>query len=420
MARGHRRRGSVYLLVLGLGLILTVIGVTVVAVGRVSARSMNESRDWAEAQTLAFSAVERGLAQMNAATDWRKTFDGKTTQGNCGRGSVSWRVVDEGDGSLTDGANDPCTVYATGTVGRAVCALQVHMAMVAGPLPSLKTALTAKGGVTITSGDTLTLVGGGLASNGTVTVTKNAKIAGDVQAKILSLNSRATLTGTRNVPGPTMTMPDSGVFAFYKNLATPVGPTSSWWWWQAYMTNVNLNPTSNPQGAANVDGVYYIDSGGVDLYLDHCNFQGTLVVDCAPGTLYLGAGTKIDNYRADYPALIVNGDTVMNFATEGQPRPWGPQRRGGGFCHNRHYWSWFSFLWYWSDPGEVLGLVHVIGDLTMQQSSGVDGCVIVEGAVSCQGNNEIDADPDLYLFPPVGYCNGPPKPGPDAWNRVAQ
>ena len=74
------------MLVLGLAMVLTVIGVGAVAVGRAGTRTMNDSADWFEAKSLAFSAVEHALAKITSDTTWRTDFNGQTVTKPLGRG----------------------------------------------------------------------------------------------------------------------------------------------------------------------------------------------------------------------------------------------------------------------------------------------------------------------------------------------
>jgi type II secretory pathway component PulK len=83
-----RRRGSAYVMVLVLGIILAVIGAASVAVSRGTMRTMTDSKDWGEAQSLAFSGVEHALLKLNLDSNWRTTFSGQTCQKSLGRPST--------------------------------------------------------------------------------------------------------------------------------------------------------------------------------------------------------------------------------------------------------------------------------------------------------------------------------------------
>ena len=69
-----RRRGTAYLLILGVSVVLSVIGAAAVTLARVKARGVTQDSDWSEAQALAFSAAEHALARIGATPDWRTQF----------------------------------------------------------------------------------------------------------------------------------------------------------------------------------------------------------------------------------------------------------------------------------------------------------------------------------------------------------
>lgn len=121
------RRGAVYALVLIVALLLTVMALAGVSISRVTARSTGDGRDWSEAQRLAFSGIEHAVVMINADANWRMTFSGTTCQKSLGRGTFSWRVVDEIDGNLANDATDDYVVLAAGTVGHATYTLHVYM-----------------------------------------------------------------------------------------------------------------------------------------------------------------------------------------------------------------------------------------------------------------------------------------------------
>ena len=403
------RQGSTYLLVLGVASVLTVIGLGALAVSRVNNRAASQSQDWIEAQLLAFSAVEQAMATINNTSNWRTAYNGQTVQKSLGRGSFTWRLADDEDGSLTDQTTDPFTVYAVGTVGRATYSTRTHVSVVVTPLPGLKTALCAGGNVTCIGAAT-TMGSGCLSANQTLTCI--GWVAGDVQADRVRQVLFGGVTGTVTQGIDPLPMPDSGVFAMYQNLATPVTVSGT------SLNNVTFSSTSNPLGSTNPDGVYYINTKGRNLTLTNCNVTGTLVVNCAPGTLTLGSGVNIANYRADYPALVVNGDAAMTFST--RPRPWGNNLRGGPLNANRRYWGWYNFWNRYFDTGQVVGLVHVKGDMAMLGTAGVEGCVICEGDVLSFGICRFDNDSSAWQNPPKGYGTGTITLKPDSWGRVVQ
>ena len=124
---GARRRGSTYVSVLGVAMVVTAIGLGSVAVSRVQTRSTTQANQWAEARLLAFSASEHAMTQINNTDSWRANLNGVTTTRSLGSGNFTWTVIDPVDGDLADSNSDPATLIATGTVGDAVYSLTVKL-----------------------------------------------------------------------------------------------------------------------------------------------------------------------------------------------------------------------------------------------------------------------------------------------------
>jgi len=126
--RGHttgRRRGSIYAVVLALAVLVSLIGLSAVAVGRINLRSAANSTDATAAELLAVSAVEHGVAVLNAQAHWRgnsQYFNEQTTSPIAlGAGQIRWKLKDEIDGDirLSAGGIQPVRLYGIGEVGDA-------------------------------------------------------------------------------------------------------------------------------------------------------------------------------------------------------------------------------------------------------------------------------------------------------------
>jgi len=114
-------------MVLSLATVMTVVGLSAVTVSRVNTRANTQANQWTDAQFTAFSAGEHALAAINADENWRTTYDGVTVERTINGKTFSWQVVDEGDGDLTDDANDPATIKVSGAAGQAAYALRVDL-----------------------------------------------------------------------------------------------------------------------------------------------------------------------------------------------------------------------------------------------------------------------------------------------------
>lgn len=122
-----RRRGSAYIMVMGVSTVLAVIGLSAVAVSRVQTRQITQAGNWNDAQILAFSGIEHALAKMNADGNWRNTYNGTSTQQTLGGGSITWSVSDAQDGNLIDDPTDQATLSVSATAGGATYSLKVAL-----------------------------------------------------------------------------------------------------------------------------------------------------------------------------------------------------------------------------------------------------------------------------------------------------
>ena len=129
-AGSRQRRGSIYAVVLGMALLVSLIGLSAVAVGRVNLRVASIGSDAADAEMLALSAVEHAAAAINTDASWRGKYfhDVETIPMAVGRGAFTWKLVDEADGSLTAGGLQPVRVFGIGRVGEARRCYSVQLA----------------------------------------------------------------------------------------------------------------------------------------------------------------------------------------------------------------------------------------------------------------------------------------------------
>ncbi len=380
----RRRRGSIYIMILGTVTILTVIGLAALATVRVETRAGGQANDWVEAQLLAFSAVEHALARIDATANWRTDLAGKTEEHSFGGGAFQWRLADELDGDLADDPADPFVIIATGKVHEAVYKLK-HLCLIRGkPLETLgKSCLHAGGTVRIKRGwgvRHLLADGATVSTNGKLRIDKSCILYGRGEAR--SVDNRGEITeGYTESDDFSRAMPHERVWTMYSSMLRPVKIDNT----ASTVRNAVLNYTTNSLGQqTNADGAYFIDRGSGNLTLIHCNINGTLVVKCKK--LVLRGLIRMQNYRSDFPALIVDGDVEMDFYT----------------------------------PGEIRGLVHVTGSLTLKNTARIRGAVICEGTVKCRGFNRITHLPELYTNPPLGYTTGDGQIHPETWTRISK
>lgn len=123
----HRPRGSVYLIVLSVSVLVTVIGIASLFAVRVQRRSAEIARDCGEARLYAQSAVELGLLYVQDP-NWRNTYlDGTWHDMPIGAGHCFIVGTDPNDGILNNGDNDPLVLAGLGIAGLASQRMQVRL-----------------------------------------------------------------------------------------------------------------------------------------------------------------------------------------------------------------------------------------------------------------------------------------------------
>jgi cytoskeletal protein CcmA (bactofilin family) len=390
---GARDRGSIYLCVLACSLLIAILGLGSLAAVRIQMRSTRLVRDGAEARACAVSAVELGLLQIKQDPNWRTTLPNGTWLDNkaLGAGHFTLEGIDPTDGVLSDSAYEPLVLTGTGTRGAARHKTQVTLVAIVKPLEALSTCLCASDLVKTNAGKRLTVIGAPTATNGQLD--NDGTIDGDAQAQSVAHNG--SITGTLTVPGPVRLMPEANVFADYTSKATSVP-------YAATIENVVLAPGCNPLGPTDPNGLYVINTGGKNLTIRNSRIYGTLVIRAAGQTVTVDEAILMQNYRSDFPVLLVEGNLVLRpnsvtgvlseSACNTNFNPIGAPYDGTTDTDQTDQY-----------PDEIHGLVHVKGSLRFQQTARIAGVVICEGTVTCEDANTIVHDAGLYAHPPQGY-----------------
>jgi hypothetical protein len=118
----QRHRGSAYVAVLGMSMIITVIGLSAVMATRIQTRTVNADRDMARAAFAGRSIIEIATHRIVNDASWRSTYtnDTWTADETLNELVFSYKLVDEEDGNLTDDTTQPVRLYARTTVDNAV------------------------------------------------------------------------------------------------------------------------------------------------------------------------------------------------------------------------------------------------------------------------------------------------------------
>jgi hypothetical protein len=404
-----RRRGSIYLYVLSSSLLIAIIGLGSMAVVRIQMRSSCLRRDYAEARAYATSAIELGLFYVKQDPAWRDTRpNGVWVQDQAiGSGRFTIQGVDPGDGVLSDSQYEPLVLTGIGTRGVTRHKAEVTLVPVIKPLEALQTCLHASGLVHILASKQIVAAGAPISTNGQLD--NEGTLDGDAHAQ--TVNRTGTITGTFTLPAPIKKMPDASVIADYVGKATPLP-------YQATIDKAVLAPGCNPWGVGDPNGLYYVNTNGANMTIRNSRVNGTLIVRTGGGTLTVDTAVFFQNYRSDFPTLIVEGNVIINIKScdmmlseVTNSANYNPLGAPYGGVYDSDMLDTY--------PNEIRGLIHIKGSLNLQQSACIVGTVICDGPVTCEAANSIIYNPTLYTSPPTGYTYvAEMKISPGSWRQV--
>lgn len=397
MPANHRHsktdRGSIYLHVLVTSLLVTVLGLGSLLAVRLQVRSVLLGRDSAQARSCAASAVEIGLLQVKQNASWRTAWsNGVWLQDRqLGTGRFTLEGIDPGDGVLSDSLYEPLVLTGIGTKGAARHKTQVTLTPLVKPLAAMGTCLHASGRITVNGSRRITVVGAPLSTNGQLASSGTI----DGSAEVGSVYTAGVITGTLTVPAAAKPMPAAALIASYASKATAVAYSGT-------IDKAVLGPGCNPWGSTDPNGLYVLDTGGNAITIKNTRIYGTLIVKASGQSVILDGAMFCQSYNPRFPVLLVDGNltikctsasTTLSESTNAKNyNPTGVPY--GGVCDTDTGDTY---------PNEIRGLIHVSGNLVLQETARIVGAIVCNGAVTCDGVNTIAHDASLCTCPPDGY-----------------
>lgn len=407
-ARAHlrrsssRRRGSVYIAVLGASLIVMTLAIGGILATRVQARGTDASNDAAEARLYAQSALELARLWISQDARWRSNrINGSWADRlSLGTGNISIDVSDPLDGDLNNRPHDSVQITAIGKKGSARQLLRQTLTARPVPLPALRYAIHTAGEFRIDSGKRLILGSATASTNGSWR--NDGTVEGNADVSTSSSNS--SIYGTLTTGVAARSMPESTVPEAYARLGTLINPSST-------MTGKVLTPTLNPFGAVNADGVYVIRANS-NLTIRQCRIYGTLVIFAPGKKVTIDQANLFQPARPDFPAIIIVGDCTLDYTSStalteaGAPANLNPT--GAAYLGVVDSDQTDSY------PNEIQGLLHVTGQLTCSSPGIVRGAIICESSASSAAvyisaaGMRVIYDSSLYTNPPQYYTTSVP------------
>jgi len=417
------RRGGVYVVVLGVAMITSMIGLAALHLERVNLRATAGRDAIAQAQNAADSAVELALARINADPAWRSTYIhgqevplGSWTP--LGGARFKFVLVDA-DNNLSNDDNDPVTVRGIGAAGDAISVVTVQIEPGRPGLTSLDGPMHAGVDLYVNNGKTLTC---------NQAVSSNDDI--DVDTGLLGLLGNGLIDGDAwavddidgDVSGtvyefmsPPREMPDAAaVFDYYLSVGTRIDIDS------IPSRNINkvvLSAKSNPYGPVNPQGIYIIDCEGQVLKIGDSRIHATLVLVTPGATPELEKTLHWEPAAPNYPALMVRGNLRMkwdgnlvleetllltNFNPVGTP-----------------YLSVEDADVLDLYPGLIKGLVYVTGNVLIDKPCVLEGNFVAGGTIETRDDVNVTYNPAARDYPPPGFGGGVQmRVVPATWRRT--
>src|ERR1051325_1389884 len=261
-----RRRGSIYIFVLGASALICSITLAAMIGMRVSKQTTAEDTDFSEARIYARAGLEIGMHYITTDPYWRvnKGNGSWATNVPIGRGSFSLTAMDPVDNDIPYGENHPVVLTSTGYKGNAACKMSVRMEIGPKSGSCLEVSLCSRGDCTVN--------GAAFTSDQTASTNHNfsAGQGASVNANVEALNqiSGSTYTKSKKVITKPRYFPDPlHVFDTYVAAGTPIAYTS-------------LPQATQPELVTNGD--FEIDTSGWYIYVlspakiarDTSNFAG--------------------------------------------------------------------------------------------------------------------------------------------------
>lgn len=389
--RGQRRRGSLYISVMGTAFIVGTVALLGVHQARLNLKAAQTATDRVKAQTLAQSAVELALSTVNADPNWQTTYAYDTEYPSpalaVNGGTLNWKLVNAGNGiRRLDGI---------GRVGKATYVYSVDL----GGCDYLACGLSCGRDITVQASEAIKITGAPLATRQSLIV--QGTVTADVEAT--AILKTGILTGTQTVPAPLRPLPDpTTVFDYYLAQGTRIASTS--------LDRVVLSPRQNPFGSTNAQGIYIIDAAGGSVRIRRSRIVGTLViVNAGSGGVELTDQVNWEPAFPNYPAMLIQGslsikidNSKLSESDEGtnfnpSSTPW----QGASDSANDD-----------SYPSALAGILYCTGDLTFAGQGtnlqSLQGVVVCHGACSVvdQANVTIKYDAAFHDSPPPGFLPG--------------
>lgn len=409
------RRGTAYVVAVGIGLMVAAISLGGITVARTRAASNKLRRDEVQARVVARSAIELARAMIRADASWRTSrSNGAWLEGATLQDALFDVSVTNPSGPLDNSALDSVVALGDATVGSSRQRVSVRLDAQTVPLNCLALPLVVGGAVSAAT-STLNPTGATVATNLSFTSVL-ATIRPNVEATTAVIGTG--FSGTTSTGVAARKLPSSTVFDSYVAAGTPISigslPIVSL---KPTLQKCVLSPASNPYGATNANGIYVIDCQGSAIVITNCRIVGTLVLlNPGIGSAVTGAVRWVPAIT-NYPCLLVNGSITLqhwaaNLSESTQATNFNPPGTPYAYPTGTSDTDTSD-----SYPSSISGLVYVSGNVTTSNSPTIS-LLMIGGALTLGGTVTLAYDSTYYNSPPPGFFTVNMIPGQGSWRRV--
>ena len=389
------RRGSAYVIVLGTGMMVSVMGLAALTAVRVEQLGAKGGVDFTEARQLARSAVELGMLEIEENPDWRtdQPQGAWITNETLGRGTFSLGVTDPNDDDFTAGASDYIVMTGTGVVGEARFALSVELVPF-GSAGSDCLQYAVQTGERIYNHESI-VTDAPLSAN--LNFGNYGYVDGDVRAAGFVWNE-GTITGDIEEYVEEQEMPSTNLYTEYLARATVINrmdlPGDD------KLEELLLTPTHNPYGAPNPDGIYLIDCQNHDITVKNVRIVGTVVfINSGTKKVKLANGILWEPAEPNLPAMLTDGilewdinSTIKESDAHTNLNPVGTPFEGDEDADEDDQFQ-----------SVIKGLCYAVGLIEIKKPINVEGIIVTDYRLEVDGDLNLTHDPRLFDDPPPGF-----------------
>ncbi len=412
-----RRRGSMYVAVLGSAMVITVTGLSALMLARSERSSAAGTADLSTARFYAQSAIELGQHRIRQDSNWRQTSTSGAWESNrpIGTGKYTLEGIDPVDGNLGNSASDSVLLRGTGFEGLSRYKLEVTMNAKSRALTCLQVAMHTGLGLIFNSATVQSNLMT-ISSNGTALAISSLVYPNVEVVTTWSGSNYQTLPKSGITP---RTMPDATVFDYYTTNGTTINyasiPKVSG---KTTIEKCVLSPSINNYGSTNPNGIYVINCGLGALVIRNCRIVGTLVI-ITSGAFSIENSVIWDPAVTNYPSLLVNGSaafkytntalsessTNVNFNPSGPPAV--PYQGASDTDKVDNY------------PSVINGLVYVSGSATTATYVTINGVLVVGTTLTAQNTLSLSYQSTFYDNPPPGFGSAAEMEiSPGTWKQL--